>query len=383
MNEGKRQVLRKLASLGLLASCPAAVQAQATTPPPLRQFAQASRQNKLLLPLDHGPHTDFRTEWWYFTGWIESEGQELGVQITFFRSAPQLDPRNPSRFQPSQLLIAHVAVAQPHTGHLIHDQIALRAAPNEALITGTRLQANEKRCLSIRMPGWELESTNGEHWRCAIHTTQLKLELHSKTSQAAWFQGDQGFSQKGPLQTQSSHYITLPHLNTEGSLSFSTQSPKPLKGSFWMDHEWSSTVLAPEAQGWDWVGLLGQAGESLMAFQIRPRDPSKPPVWTHAALRGADGQVREFKRIRFETLSRWTSPKTGVAYPVSQILYLDELSFTLQPLFKDQELDARASSGTLYWEGAVRVDMKQGQAPAVPWGRGYLELTGYDAPMKL
>jgi predicted secreted hydrolase len=50
----------------------------------------------------------------------------------------------------------------------------------------------------------------------------------------------------------------------------------------------------------------------------------------------------------------------------------------LEPLMDDQELDARASVGTLYWEGAVRAYHGATEA-----GRGYLELTGYWQPMKL
>jgi len=102
-------------------------------------------------------------------------------------------------------------------------------------------------------------------------------------------------------------------------------------------------------------------------------------VWTHAALRKADGTVREFKQVEFEVLRRWKSTRTGIEYPVEQQLVLDGQAFNLAPFFDDQELDARASTGTLYWEGAVRVKSAGGS----PWGKGYLEMTGYDRPMQL
>ena len=48
------------------------------------------------------------------------------------------------------------------------------------------------------------------------------------------------------------------------------------------------------------------------------------------------------------------------------------VAYALEPLMDDQELDSRASTGTIYWEGAVRVSASGREA-----GRGYLELTGY------
>jgi predicted secreted hydrolase len=171
-------------------------------------------------------------------------------------------------------------------------------------------------------------------------------------------------------------------MQTEGHLTLEGKK-LPVQGQFWMDHEWSSTVLAPEAQGWDWVGLLGADGSSLMAFQIRNKTPGKPPIWTHASLRGADGSRKDFKNVQFKTLKNWKSTKTGTQYPVSQSIHLDGNTYILTPLFDDQELDARMSSGTLYWEGAVRVEKATTGSGQQPWGKGYLEMTGYDRPMTL
>lgn len=340
-----------------------------------RIYAPPDSTQRLQLPRDHGPHPDFRTEWWYFTGWFESPGlkEPLGLQITFFRSAPNIAAGNPSAFAPSQLLFAHAAVALPSQGKLKHEQIIRRAGSGGALIEGNASQA-----LNIRMPGWALSTPQGDEWLCSIQTPQLGMNLRMAQSQSPWLQGSQGFSQKGPLPQQSSHYITLPHMACSGTLRLADKT-FPVKGSFWMDHEWSSTVLADNAQGWDWVGLHGQQGDSLMAFRIRNRNPQESPVWTHAALRNSEGQVQRFNTIDFQTLRTWKSSRTGIEYPVAQRIFLDDQQFDLEPLFDDQELDARASTGTLYWEGAVRVKTGSG----LPWGQGYLEMTGYDRPMQL
>ncbi|MCZ8015625.1 MAG: carotenoid 1,2-hydratase [Limnobacter sp.] len=340
-----------------------------------RQYAQPTPEVLPALPRDHGPHLDFRTEWWYFTGWFDSPALNipLGVQITFFRSAPNVSTDNPSAFAPTQLLFAHAAVALTDKDKLEHTQIIRRAGTG-----GSTIKGNAQEVLNIQMPGWKLNSAQGEAWECVIQTSQLFMNLRMEQTQTPWLQGRNGFSQKGPLSAQSSYYITLPHMKSSGTIRLDGKAI-PVTGSFWMDHEWSSTVLAPNAQGWDWVGLHGDQGEALMAFQIRDRDRTKGAVWTHAAMRLADGTVREFKQVKFEVLRRWKSTRTGIEYPVEQQLVLDGQAFSLEPLFNDQELDARASTGTLYWEGAVRVKSVGGS----PWGKGYLEMTGYDRPMQL
>lgn len=340
-----------------------------------RVYAQPSPELLPALPRDHGAHPEFRTEWWYFTGWFESPEHlgPLGVQITFFRSAPDTDVNNPSAFAPKQLLLAHAAVAMPSREKLIHSEIIRRAGTG-----GAEIKPTDGRVLNIQMPGWQLHTANGDEWQCSIQTPQLGLSLQIAQTQPPWMQGRGGFSQKGPLPEQSSYYITMPHMQSTGTLRMDGKNI-PIKGNFWMDHEWSSTVLAPNAQGWDWVGLHGSKGEALMAFQIRDREKSGTPIWTHAALRQSDGSIRQFKQVKFETQRSWQSNRTGVQYPVSQRLILDDLIFSLEPLFDDQELDSRASSGTLYWEGAVRVKSHSDN----PWGQGYLEMTGYDKPMQL
>ncbi|HEY1058898.1 MAG TPA: lipocalin-like domain-containing protein [Limnobacter sp.] len=369
----RRTCLQFLAAAGLTAPLQGPVLAKAN-----RLFDQPRADLPPQLPRDHGAHPGFRTEWWYFTGWFNSPGMAnpLGIQVTFFRSAPELDVENPSRFNPSQLLFAHAAIAMPGKGQLVHAQTIRRAGSGLSAIRNT-----PGKVLDLQLPGWALSSPQGDTWQCDIQAQEVSLSLRMTQTQAPWLQGNNGYSRKGPGETQASYYITLPHLKTTGTIRVDSKT-LPVDGSFWMDHEWSSTVLAPNAQGWDWVGLQGTGGESLMAFQIRPKpEPGKTlkPIWTHAALRNAQGQVHTFKTVEFQTRQTWTSPRTGVVYPVEQALRLDGQQFYLKPMMPDQELDARNSTGTLYWEGAVAVENANQQ----PWGRGYLEMTGYDRPMTL
>jgi predicted secreted hydrolase len=126
------------------------------------------------------------------------------------------------------------------------------------------------------------------------------------------------------------------------------------------------------ATGWDWVGINLADGAALMAFRMRDRHGEM--YWAGGALRRAGGPARVFAPadIRFTPRREWRSPRTGTTYPVAWRVKAGDREFDIEPLFEDQEHDTRASSGTIYWEGAVRA-LLDGK----PAGRGYLELAGY------
>jgi predicted secreted hydrolase len=344
--------------------------------------------NKLQFPRDHGAHPLFRTEWWYVTGWLDLKnkpGQSLGFQVTFFRSRTRHPEENPSRFAPKQLLIAHAAIAAPKNGLLIHEELATRALTPIATFSETDCK------LFIKQYGneWLLERVMNSNlgsqnqYRIAIKTAQLKIDLLLTTDQQPWLQGQNGFSQKGPLAKQSSYYYSRPQLITEGRVSFAKQEQSlELRGTSWFDHEWSSEILADGAIGWDWLGLNMFDGSALTLFRIRNSNTDKQGADIHhyAAWRSVQGDVKNYTP-RFEALRRWTSKRTGATYPVSWQILIGDIKLLIEPLMDDQELDGRRSTGTVYWEGAVTV--KDVSSPGKLIGRGYLELTGYHQPIKL
>lgn len=300
-------------------------------------------------PRDHGAHPEFRVEWWYVTGWLESKLESkprgpLGFQITFFRARPEEASHNPSKFNPRQILFAHAALSDPKRGRLVHDQRAARA--------GFSLARVELERTGVWIDDWRLE-LDGQRYQARIAARDFSFELSLFAHQLV-LQGDQGFSRKGHRPHEASYYYSRPQLNVLGKLD-----GMEVEGTAWLDHEWSSAYMAPEAAGWDWCGINLLDGGSRMAFRMRGRSGG-----VHFAPPNS-----EFRPLRI-----WKSPRTGVEYPVEMAVN----DLVLKPLMDDQELDSRASTGTIYWEGAVRAFRNDSEI-----GRGYLELTGYWRPMKL
>ena len=332
-------------------------------------YAPVTPGHELQFPRDQGSHPLHRTEWWYLTGWLKKpDGSELGMQITFFRNRPGVGENNPSQFAPRQLLFAHAALADAKTGVLMHDQRAARAGFDLA-------EAREGRT-DVWIDDWSLKQTDGGY-RAKIAAHDFGYALEFKPTQPVLLQGEHGLSRKGPNPAQASYYYSQPQLAVSGTISVKGVQ-FVVNGSAWLDHEWSSEYLAKEAAGWDWVGLNLADGGALMAFRMRTRDGAT--YWAGGALRGADGRVRALKpdEVRFEPARRWRSPRTGAEYPVAMRLKAADFDLDLEPLMDDQELDSRASTGTIYWEGAVRA---RGEGKLQ--GQGYLELTGYWRPLKM
>ena len=301
----------------------------------------AAVPRRLVFPRDHGAHPEFRTEWWYITGWLE---EPMGFQITFFRARPEEASANPSRFTPRQVLFAHAAVSDPKRGRLLHDQRAARA--------GFTLAEAETERTGVWIDDWRLE-LEGYRYQANIAGRDFAFDF-TLFARDTILQGDGGFSRKGHRPQEASYYYSRPHLAVAGKLD-----GREVEGMAWLDHEWSSAYMAPEAVGWDWCGINLFDGSSLMAFRMRDQSGK-----THYAPPG----------VSFKPLRTWKSPRTGVEYPVE--MQVNDL--VLKPLMDDQELDSRASTNTIYWEGAVTA--YKGNAAV---GRGYLELTGYWKPMKL
>ena len=320
-------------------------------------------------PADHGAHPAFRTEWWYVTGWLRTaDGRDLGFQVTFFRTRPPTNDANPSRFAPRQVLFAHAALSDPAIGRLLHGERAARA--------GFGLAEARTTDADVRLRDWRLRRLPDGRFATHVAGDGFALDLAFRPTQPPLLEGEGGYSRKGPRPGQASLYYSLPHLAVTGSVA-RAGTLSGVTGEAWLDREWLSDYLAPQAQGWDWTGLNLDDGSALMAFRIRRKDGSA--LWAGGSLRDKGGRVVRFGSgdVAFRPLRQWRSTATGATYPVEQELAVrlpaGVRRYRLVPLFAAQELDGRRGGMPVYWEGAVRTS----------GGRGYLELTGYAAPLKM
>jgi len=356
----------KALCLLLLAMCVTAPRARGAEMP---DYAAVVPGATLVFPRDHGSHPQFRTEWWYVTGWLTTQqGEVLGFQVTFFRTRLQVDAANPSAFAPRQLIIAHAAISDAQRGRLWKDQRIARAGLGlaDAALGDTR----------VWLDRWRL-SRDAASYTARIEAEEFGLSLELVPTQPPLPNGVDGFSRKGPALRSASYYYSVPQLRVSGTVSRDGRT-QPVSGEAWLDHEWSSEYLDAQARGWDWVGINLADGGALMAFRIR--DQQDKVRWAGGTWREPDGRVHVLApdAIAFVPGRRWRSPRTGTEYPVEWQLRAGDLAITLRPLMDDQESDARASTGAVYWEGAVTA-LRAGQ----PIGRGYLELTGYGEPLRL
>ena len=364
-------------ALRLAALCIAAAAANATpraeSAPPEPPYAAVTKGHPIEFPRDYGSHPNFRTEWWYATGWLKlpgsaNAGESLGFQVTFFRTRPAIDAANPSAFAPHQLLIAHCALSDPQRGRLWQDQKIRRA--------GMGLARAAEGDTDIQIESWTLRRAD-EVYAVAVAAEDFTLRLELVPTQAPLLNGEDGVSRKGAAPQAASYYYSLPHLAVRGSIIRNGRRDV-VHGEAWLDHEWSSEYLESGAVGWDWIGINFADGGALMAFEIR--GAQHEARWSGGTLRAADGSVQILApgQVSFVPGRTWRSPRTGSTYPVEWHVRAGARELDLKPLMDDQENDTRLSTGAVYWEGAVQA-YEAGHAA----GRGYLELTGYQTPLSL
>ena len=334
----------------------------------------------IALPRDIGSHPDFRTEWWYVTGWLGAAGSDEpshGFQITFFRSRTDLADGNASRFAARQLVFAHAALSDTQARRLRHDQ---RIARQGFGIAEAALQDT-----NLTLRGWTLrrvvDGAQQHHYLASVASTtqDFALQLRLAATQPVLQQGRAGYSRKGPEPAQASHYLSEPQLAAQGTLVVDGRR-LAVQGRAWLDHEWSEALLHPEAVGWDWIGMNLDDGAALTAFRLRRADGSA--LWAGGSLRTPGGAPQAFEpeAVRFTPLAWWTSPATRARYPVRWRIETPGRSVEVRAVFEAQELDASGSTGSVYWEGLSTL---HAAASGTRIGRGYLEMTGYAGRLAL
>ena len=369
-----------IARRALLALAAAAATARAQTVPSVPAVAPRA----LAFPRDFGAHPDARIEWWYATGWLQAldappGAPAFGFQVTFFRSRTGLALGLTSRFAARQLLFAHAAVTDLADRRLVHAERIARWNGDEAAPRAATSQVDTR----VALGSWRFErspAAGGSVYRAAMadDPAGFGCRLALATTQPLLLQGEAGFSRKGPNPAQASHYYSQPQLAVSGELRLGGRT-HAVRGSAWLDHEWSDSLLDAQAVGWDWIGINLDDGSALTAFRLRRADGSA--LWAGGSHRAPGGATRVFEpdAVRFVPGRRWTSAASRAAYPVQWTVETPLGRHSLDALLDNQELDSRASTGAFYWEGLSALRNERGQRI----GLGYLEMTGYASRLHL
>lgn len=349
--------------------------------------ADEVRRGRLLqFPRDHGAHPGSRTEWWYVTAWLgAAQAPSHGLQLTFFRHRTGLADSLPGRLAPRQLLFAHAALTElgpPGKGRHRHAERIVRWNGEIAGAATPQAAGAMSQDAQVWIGDWQLQR-QGERWqmqaREAAANPPWALRLELQATQPPLLQGDRGFSRKGPMETHASHYYSLPQLAVQATLELGGRRVET-GGRAWLDHEWSQALLVPEAVGWDWIGINLFDGRALTAFQLRRADGHA--LWTGGSLRdnGADAtRIFAPRDLQWSPERHWHSAATGADYPTSWRIVSPAGTLRVRALLDAQELDARRSTGTIYWEGLSELLDEGGRRI----GLGYLEMTGYAGRMEL
>lgn len=329
-------------------------------------FARAMTPRPFNFPADHGPHPDFRTEWWYYTGNLQTaDRRHIGFQLTFFRVAlaPTEQPRA-SAWATRQLYFAHFAVTDTASSRFHAFSRTGRGALGMA--------GAEAAPFRVWIDGWSAEGA-GASPRLRASDGDVAIDLELSATKPVVLQGERGLSRKGPEPGNASFYYSFTRMPARGVVRLGAET-LTVSGEAWMDREWSTSGLGADVQGWDWFAVQLDDGRELMVYLLRRRDGTVDP-FSAGSLVAPDGAVRALGAgdVRVETLAHWSSARSGVRYPARWRLTVPsaELRLDIEPRLADQELRVN----TRYWEGAVAVT---GMAGA--WsirGHGYVELVGY------
>lgn len=330
----------------------------------------------LEFPRDHAAHSDYRIEWWYYTGNVETvEGRRFGYQLTFFRVGINPSPINPSQWTVRDLHMAHFAITDVERGtHRVSERLNRSGVGWAGASTDTLQVWNEE---------WRASMTGTTHRLQAIDTTEhgeLSLDLRLDSGDAVPVRhGVNGFSQKGRQIGNASHYYSFTRLETVGQLVVDGES-FDVSGFSWMDHEFGSSFLEESQIGWDWFSIQLDDGTDVMVYTIRSIDGEPGRLSSGTVVTTESVTILDSSDYQLAPVRRWTSPRTGAAYPVVWKLELpnEGLSLDVAAVVEAQELVTAESTGVTYWEGTVEVSgTRNGEDIA---GRGYLEMTGYAGP---
>lgn len=362
-------------------------------------YARADRVMDFSFPDDHGPHPAFKTEWWYITGNLDTEGaatvpgrqpgpnaRDLGFELTIFRIALRPPRGTPARLASadSSSTRSRWATDQMYMGHFAVSDITNETQYDVERFSRSAIglagaQADPFR---VWMDDWEIATVDPEPDSLIDGAFPVRLRAHGRGAAADLtltptkpmvLQGDRGLSQKGDGKGNASYYYTYPRLDTRGTVVVEGDTLE-VAGMSWMDREWSTSALSDNQVGWDWFALQLDDGRDLMYYQLRNTDGTASE-FTEGVIIGPNGTSTRINKTdaELDVLDTYTTPDGTRDYPTAWRLRVpsQNIDLRINAAFDEQELKVSVR----YWEGAVTLDGTSGDAPVR--GHGYVEMTGY------
>ena len=335
-------------------------------------FSKAVEKRKFVFPDDHGPHPDFRTEWWYFTGnLVSDDGKEFGYQFTIFRTAlsKEKSERN-SEWNSNQIYMAHFTITDINENKFYFDERFSREGNN---LAGAQINP-----FKVWLEDWQVEQNGNSiifdlpalNIRAKTKNSEINLTLEA--IKPLVLQGDKGLSQKGSQVGNTSYYYSYTRLKTSGKVILEEKENK-VSGFSWMDREWSTSALSKDQKGWDWFSLQLDDNTEIMYYQMRKNDGS-PDIFSKGVLVDENGLSQSIKKeeVVLKVTDNWKA-LDGATYPSGWTLQIPTKNIDLKitPAMKDQFIDVSIK----YWEGSVKIEGTKYSNRVS--GRGYVELTGY------
>ena len=335
----------------------------------VKGFARAYKPQAFSFPNDHGPHNQFRSEWWYFTGNLKNpQGRQFGYELTFFRFALKPDlPESKSAWRSNQMYMAHLTLTDVEANRFYTDERFSRA--------GNDLAGAFNKSYQVWLYDWSAKTEGEVDFPLRLHanSNDFAVDLLLTSPKGYVLQGNQGLSQKSPEPGNASYYYSYPRLETNGTVSIADKQFS-VTGTSWMDREWSTSALSNEQSGWDWFALQLSDNTEIMFYQLRRKDGQHDSNSSGSYITADNAKIAlKDHDATITPLDSWKSPHSKISYPSRWRLSVPSQALELEivPLIKDQELNVSYR----YWEGAVKLTgTKQGKPIS---GQGYVELAGY------
>jgi len=344
----------------------------------------------IVFPRDDGPHHRL-TEWWYYTGHLATgDGRRFGFEYVIFRAERGAFPVS---------WASHLALTDEHGGRFLYGQRAeigpqvdRSPAGSDGVPAGFELAVSG---LDPSRPGspagspWDMAGSDGNDRLAAAlspaeaaeqgQPMSFGLDLALVAAQPAVLHDRVGYIDLGPAG--GSYYYSRPRMTAEGSIQLDGTSFR-VTGEAWFDHQWGD-FIAVGGGGWDWFAVNLADGTALTLSLVR--DAAGAEALAYGTLVHPDGTFEHLDRSALAVTvgSRWVSPTTGIEYPASWHIQVPGagLDIALEPTMAGQELDTRATTGVVYWEGSQRVTATLDGIPIK--GEAYVELTGYTRPVAI